>query len=83
LSSVIGILHRKTRARTSGPDFTLRHLTLTLISASSLEHGGRVRTWPHNIAWQEDHPIKDRPANGTTVQDYDYEDAADCLWGET
>jgi len=35
----------------------------------------------HSLA--EDHPIKDRPVNGTRVQEHDHEDAADCLWGET
>jgi hypothetical protein len=35
----------------------------------------------HSLA--EDRPIKDRPVNGTTVQENDHEDAAGCLWGET
>ena len=43
----------------------------------------RYQKWPNAIAWQEDHPIKDRPANGTTVQERNHEDAAYCLWGET
>ncbi len=77
------MLHRKTKALTSGPDFTLRHLTLTPISASSCEHGRRCQNVAEQQAWQEDHPITDRPANSTTVQEHDHEDAADCLWGET
>ncbi len=79
----MGMFHRKTKALTSGPDFTPRLLTLTPILHRSLSKACSVGKWPDKTAWQEDHPIKDRPANGTTVQEHDDEDAANCLWGET
>ena len=77
------MLHGKTRALTSGPDFTPGHLTLTPISASSFEHGMRCQNVAEHHSLAEDRPIKDRPVNDTTVQENDHEDAAGCLWGET
>lgn len=69
--------------RTLEPDFTPGHPALTPISVSQVEYGMRCQKVAERNSWQEDHPIKDRPANGTTVQEHDYEDAAYCLWGET
>lgn len=77
------MFHKWPKALTSGPDFTPGHLTLTLMSTSSFEQGMRYQKGPNTIAWQDDHPMKDRPAVGTTVQERDHEDAANCQWGET